>query len=212
MNKIACQVDQIRNVVELLNHHSGEIGALVSAITAIADQTNLLALNAAIEAARAGEQGKGFAVVAQEIKKLAEQSGGSAKKIIHLVKEIQQGTADAVQRVESGTEEVKEGTAIVSKTAQAFKEIDSAVSQAGGLIEQAALAAERIARENGTVGGNIAGIAAAAEENASALEEINAAAQMQAATIEEINGLNKSILNTAQGLKRTIKKFKIYED
>lgn len=61
-----------------------QINALADAILGITNQTNLLALNAAIEAARAGEAGKGFAVVADEIRTLAENSKGTATKILDI--------------------------------------------------------------------------------------------------------------------------------
>lgn len=67
-----------------------EVSVMVDAISSIAEETNLLALNAAIEAARAGEQGKGFAVVSEEVKKLAEQSGNSAKSIQNTVFKVQE--------------------------------------------------------------------------------------------------------------------------
>jgi len=67
-----------------------EVSVMVDAISSIAEETNLLALNAAIEAARAGEQGKGFAVVSEEVKKLAEQSGDSAKSIKNTVFKVQE--------------------------------------------------------------------------------------------------------------------------
>jgi methyl-accepting chemotaxis protein len=67
-------VQRARPASERLQAVSGQIGAFLNLITAIAAKTNLLALNATIEAARAGQAGRGFAVVAQEVKVLAEQT------------------------------------------------------------------------------------------------------------------------------------------
>jgi methyl-accepting chemotaxis protein len=71
----------------------------VSIITGIADQTHLLALNAAIEAARAGESGRGFAVVAEEVRKLAEESSGAAKRTGDIIGSLREKTQNVMEGV-----------------------------------------------------------------------------------------------------------------
>ena len=95
--------DAIRGIylqTNITNQAANEIKAATSIITDIAEETNLLSLNASIEAARAGEFGKGFAVVADQIKKLAEQSNMSAKKIETIILKLISETEKSVQAME----------------------------------------------------------------------------------------------------------------
>ena len=100
--------EAVTAAIQGLAGKSGQIGAIVETITAIADQTNLLALNAAIEAARAGEQGRGFAVVAEEVRKLAEESQAAAAKIAGPDRGIQAETGRAVGR-QGGAKRTQDG-------------------------------------------------------------------------------------------------------
>lgn len=81
-------IHSLSQSIEDVSKDSDKIVEMVQLILDIAEQTNLLAMNAAIEAAHAGEYGKGFAVVAEEIRKLADKSGKSAKEIQAVVHNI----------------------------------------------------------------------------------------------------------------------------
>lgn len=103
-----------------------DIEKFTGEIVSIAEQTNLLALNAAIEAARAGEHGKGFAVVADEVRKLAEQTAGSASNIKNLTEQVM----TAVEELSKGAFDILEfmdGTVgkdyeEMGKTAEQYKQ------------------------------------------------------------------------------------------
>lgn len=82
------EMQQDKEIVEILQQNAKELVTLVEVIKNVADQTNLLALNASIEAARAGDWGKGFAVVADEVRKLSERSNKAADTIEKAVKSM----------------------------------------------------------------------------------------------------------------------------
>ncbi|HXE06684.1 MAG TPA: methyl-accepting chemotaxis protein [Acidobacteriaceae bacterium] len=153
MRGIAGAVGESAANMEQLGRRSDEIGRIINVIDEIAEQTNLLALNAAIEAARAGEHGRGFAVVAGEVRRLAERTAVATREIAEVIKSVQSVTAEAVERMRSGTAAVEDGVAVAGKAGDSM---------------------QRIVREANNVGEMIAQIADAATQQATATEEITA--------------------------------------
>jgi methyl-accepting chemotaxis protein len=96
MGQVMASVNGNNAHITSLEESIEEITNFVSVITGIAAQTNLLALNAAIEAARAGESGRGFSVVAEEVRKLAEESSGAAKRINQVIEPIREKTQKVI--------------------------------------------------------------------------------------------------------------------
>lgn len=100
----------------------------------IAEKTNLLAMNAAIEAAHAGESGKGFAVVAGEVRKLAEDSRGNARKMgadLKRVLETVTGMAEAGKRLETSMSEVFSGTRELSESLEEIRKRTEEIATGG---------------------------------------------------------------------------------
>ncbi|MCK9362549.1 MAG: methyl-accepting chemotaxis protein [Syntrophales bacterium] len=145
----------------------------------IAFQTNLLALNAAVETARAGEAGAGFAVVADEVRNLALRSAEAAKSTANLID-------DSIKRI-------KNGSAIVVRTSDAFAKVAKSSKKVGELIGEIAAASDEQAQGIGQISKAIAGMdkvvqqnAANAEESASASEELNAQAMQMKGFVGDI--------------------------
>jgi methyl-accepting chemotaxis protein PixJ len=109
--------------VKRLGDSSQEISKVVSLIDQIAMQTNLLSLNTSIEAAKVGEEGQAFTVVAEEVSRLAVQSVQATKEIQQIVENIQLETAEVIQSVELGMDQVVEGTNLVKDAKQSLEQI-----------------------------------------------------------------------------------------
>ncbi len=162
----------LKAAMNALGDQTQAIGRVMSVISDIADQTNLLALNAAIEAARAGEAGRGFAVVADEVRKLAEKTMTATKEVGQAVVSIQQSVAGNIQNVDQAAGAVAEATSLADKSGDVLREILDL--------------AEASARE-------VAGIAAAAEQQSSAAEEINKAMTEVSGVVEATSaGMHES--------------------
>lgn len=209
MDSIRESVTSMSGVVKELGTRSEEIGMITSDITAIASQTNLLALNAAIEAARAGEAGRGFAVVADEVRKLAEQSSESAKRISELVMLIQSDTSSAIEAAEVNDREVYKGIEMVSAAGGAFENILGAVGQVAGDIEEVSAGAEQMSASTNEILNYVQQSSRIAGEASSGMTEVSAATQEQLASMEEIASSSSALSTTAEQLYTNVSRFKI---
>jgi methyl-accepting chemotaxis protein len=163
-----------------LTERSHEISGLVSTITAIADQTNLLALNAAIEAARAGEHGRGFAVVADEVRKLAEESGGAARSIAEAVGRIDNLTAQAADAVREAADRTDAGAGTVAHAGEAFQRIDEAVAGLVDRVARIAAAGRQVAEDTDAVRTRMDEAARLTETSSANTEEVSATTEQTA--------------------------------
>ena len=209
MQKIETSVSASARVIAQLGEESDKIGKIVDAISEIAEQTNLLALNAAIEAARAGEHGKGFAVVADEVRKLAEQSRESAQEISSLIGSIQEKAQDAVQAMESGVTNVKNGADAVDGAGATFGEIVNMVTDVEqGSHQMGKIVAELVESTN-IITKSVDNISVKSRQVAKESETVSAASEQQSATMHEISDASKSLAEMAQAMQNVTAKFKI---
>ncbi len=209
MRSIETTVNESAEVVTKLGQRSKEIGAIVDTISGIAGQTNLLALNAAIEAARAGEQGKGFAVVAEEVRKLAEQSQEAAKQIGQLISEIQNDTDAAVVAMNNGTQEVHQGTAVVTKAGDAFVQILDMVKNVSEQSGEIARTMEDLARGTQKIVESASVVEKSSKDVAAESQTVSAATEEQSASMEQIASSSRSLAGLAQELQAASEKFRI---
>lgn len=159
-------VAEVVETMGTINDASGRIADIIGVIDGIAFQTNILALNASVEAARAGVQGRGFAVVASEVRTLAQRSSTAAKEIKELID-------DSVQRVNTGAR-------LVDKAGATMEDIVTSIQRVTDLMRDISSATNKQSDEIGHVNEAVAQADAAAQQNATIVEETAAAsASMQ---------------------------------
>lgn len=187
---IRTQVDLVVGHMLELGRRAQQIGAILDLINELAEQTNILSINATIEAAGAGESGRRFAVVADEIRRLADRVGGSAREIRTLIEEIRAAANTTVMATEDGRKAVDAGTRQFADVITAFKDI----SQRVAVTHEAAREIELSIRQQTTaveqVNLAIAGVAQAAKETEKSASETLATAE-QLATVS--TGLGRLI-------------------
>lgn len=178
---------RVRAMAEVMNRLVEQQSSILTIsvfVTEVANQTNMLALNAAVEAARAGENGRGFSVVAAEIRKLAEQSKGSAQRITALVEESRQITRSTAEASREGSSTVEDMKQLTQETANFFQSISSSMHsvvesahQASLNVRQQMMAVQQVAEAMGAIRNGASQTSAGLSQTRMALEEIRKSTQ-----------------------------------
>lgn len=179
-------VAQTSKKIKRLSESSQKISKVVNLISNFATQTNVLALNAAIEATRAGEYGKGFAVVAEEVRSLSRQSAAATIEIEKLVQEIQQETGEVAVAMETGIEQVVEGTSLVNETRQNLNAIVAATAEISTLLKQISEANQAQTMQSISVTTSMKDVASLAENTADEVKKITVVFQQLSKTAQEL--------------------------
>jgi methyl-accepting chemotaxis protein len=191
------------------NESAQDIKEAVSMISNIASQTNLLSLNANIEAARVGELGKGFAVVADEIRKLSDESTNGADVIEHAVNVLLSDAKDSVEKMNEAEKDIKEEMSTLSETVESFNELYDLMDNVKSVSEQIDALAEELTEVKNIVTSSVSNLAAVTQQSAAATEETSANMQMVMSLVNECAGDVDNLLDTSNGLKEHVQRFKI---
>jgi len=175
--------------VQELGKRGEQIGEIIEVINDIADQTNLLALNAAIEAARAGEHGRGFAVVADEVRKLADRTTKATEEIADSIQAIQKETSDAVDRMNTGTEQVRRGVDLARGAGDNLGQIVTSARDVAGMIQSIAASAEQQSSAAEEVARNVEAITAVTREASEGSNQAASAAAQLSSKAEQLQRL-----------------------
>jgi len=176
---------ELTTSMEDISHASEETSKIIKTIDEIAFQTNLLALNAAVEAARAGEAGAGFAVVADEVRNLAMRAADAAKNTASLI--------------ETTVKKVHDGSELVQKTSEAFREVEERSTKVGSLVEEIATASHEQSEGIDQVNRAVGEMDRVVQQNAASAEESSSASQEMSAQAESMHGLVKELVTLVTG-------------
>lgn len=209
MSTIESSVNRTDEVIRMLEGKSAQISQMVSTIHEIANQTNLLALNASIEAARAGEHGRGFAVVSTEVRKLAEQAGGSSDRIEELVKAMEQDMQQSLSAMSRVKDEVQEGLRLTRETEQNFSLIRDTNLRMATEIEDMAATSEEMSAGVEQIVASVHEIARHAQTASTNSQQAAESVHEQLKSVEQIKASAAILSDVSTELQTSLRPFKI---
>lgn len=182
--KIKEEIDQSNKEIAEIVNVINEIGTKTKVINDIVFQTKLLSFNASVEAARAGEHGKGFSVVAEEVGKLAQMSGNSAKEITDLlessIEKVQSTIESSKKRINSlmilSKDKVEMGTITAKRCSDALDEIIMNVNNVDQMIAEISSASIEQSQSIREITKAMSEIDSASHQNSSSSQQASVAA------------------------------------
>ena len=204
-------IGEVKEQTDRTNVSIQKINSAMEFITSIAEETNLLSLNASIEAARAGESGRGFAVVADQIKKLAEQSNESAKRIEDIIRELLKDSETAVHTMEDVKKIMQEQNEKVKKTAEVFEQMHEGVNLSIHGMVSIEEQTQKIEDARNKIVDTVQSLSAIAEENAASTQETSASMMEIGSVINDISQNAENLKNIAEVLERNMQLFQMEE-
>ena len=199
----------VLEAIALLETKTRSIGQIIGVINGIAEQTNLLSLNASIEAARAGEAGRGFSVVAEEIRKLADQSLGSAKQISKIVDEIIANMGEVVVVAKKAEDVVKLQEVSVGNTNHSFNEMDGQVQTLVKSLAEIKEGVSNMEDARAATLGAIESISAISAETSACSTNVSEMAAKQMSAIHTLDDAASQLTARAEELSVLLQQFKI---
>ena len=189
IGELSVTINQAVEVIRTLATQSSEIGSVLEVIRSIAEQTNLLALNAAIEAARAGEQGRGFAVVADEVRLLAQRTQQSTAEIQSMIEGLQKHSEAAVNVIGNSSRASQLTIEQATQAGQTLNSIALALSNLNGLNASIASATSQQAHAIEDINHNVTQAAGLSQSTAQAAEQSSSASVHLKELSVQLNGL-----------------------
>ncbi|GLR05786.1 methyl-accepting chemotaxis protein [Vibrio hyugaensis] len=164
MENLHGSIETASTQVTQLSKESEAIGRVTEVIEGLAEQTNLLALNAAIEAARAGDQGRGFAVVADEVRMLATRTTQSTTEINGIINAIQRSTNSVVEEIEHSQTLAEQGAEHIEKAVTRLLVTTEQIGSLNGQMAELAAAAEQQSHATNSITGLMSNITQSVDE------------------------------------------------
>jgi len=193
--EVAGQLKELATAIESIRQSTDKTALVVESIDDIAIQINLLALNAAVEAARAGEAGMGFAVVADEVRNLAARSTEEAKSTSLLIKEAR-SNAERVHTVAKAMAEYLART-LDKELVGSFQDLVVKVRKVSQLAAEVAAASDEQAKGVEQINTAVAQMDKVTQENA-------ANAEQSAASSEEMQSQSDELLGAVGQLRQVV--------
>jgi archaellum component FlaC len=143
INELASGVQEVVSMnsdvlyeVKNANEKSKNTDDILKFVKGVSSRTTLLGLNASIEAAKAGETGRGFSVVAQEIRKLAESTTESIKRIDMVIEDINKSISGISSKINESSNIFESQAAALEEIAASVQELNSTAQVLEELAEK----------------------------------------------------------------------------